>query len=149
MELWIEFLFNLNVCTYESKNVMVAFPNKECCMGNLDYNCTILCIISGHITGKKELKSFIYIYKCILCDKVLLQVPVLLIIQLKIYCKFKFWPTTYMYLYLQHIYWLPVDSNEVQLPMTSVHVPITTKVVSSNSAHGGMYSIQHYTINEF
>jgi len=26
-------------------------------MGNLDYNCTSLCIISGHITGKKELKS--------------------------------------------------------------------------------------------
>ena len=28
-------------------------------------------------------------------------------------------------------------------------VPITTKVVSLNSAHGKMYSIQHYVLNFF
>jgi hypothetical protein len=33
---------------------------------------------------------------------------------------------------------------DLQLPMQSV--PITTIVVSSNPAHGGMYSIQHYVI---
>ena len=33
---------------------------------------------------------------------------------------------------------------DLQLPMQSV--PITTKVVSSNPAHGEMYSIQHYVI---
>ena len=33
----------------------------------------------------------------------------------------------------------------LQLPMQSV--PITTKVVSSNPAHGEVYSIQHYVIN--
>ena len=27
-----------------------------------------------------------------------------------------------------------------------IEVPITTKVVSSNHAHGGVYSIQHYVI---
>jgi hypothetical protein len=32
----------------------------------------------------------------------------------------------------------------LQLPMQSVH--ITTKVVSSNSAHCEVYSIQHYAI---
>ena len=32
----------------------------------------------------------------------------------------------------------------LQLPVQSV--PITTKVMSSNPAHGGMYSIQHYVI---
>ena len=31
---------------------------------------------------------------------------------------------------------------DLQLPMQSV--PITTKVVSSNSAHGEAYTIQHY-----
>jgi len=91
----------------------------------------------------QERVEIIYLY--ILCDKLLLQVPVLLLIQLKICCKFKFWLTTCMYLYLQHIYWLPVDSNEVQLPMTSV--PITTKVVSSNFVMAGCSSsIQHYVI---
>ena len=33
---------------------------------------------------------------------------------------------------------------DLQLPMQSV--PIKTKVVSSNPAHGGMYSIKHYVI---
>ena len=33
---------------------------------------------------------------------------------------------------------------DVQLPVQSV--PITTKVVSSNPAHGEVYSIQHYVI---
>jgi len=33
---------------------------------------------------------------------------------------------------------------DLQLPMQSV--PITTKVVSSNPAHGEVYSIQHYVI---
>jgi hypothetical protein len=33
---------------------------------------------------------------------------------------------------------------ELQLPVQSV--PITTKVVSSNSVHGEVYSIQHYMI---
>jgi len=33
---------------------------------------------------------------------------------------------------------------DLQLPMQSV--PITTKVVSSNTIHGEMYSIQHYVI---
>ena len=33
---------------------------------------------------------------------------------------------------------------DLQLPMQSV--PITTKVVSSNPAHGEMYSVQHYVI---
>ena len=33
---------------------------------------------------------------------------------------------------------------ELQLPVKSVH--ITTKVVSSNPAGGGVYSIQHYVI---
>ena len=33
---------------------------------------------------------------------------------------------------------------DLQLPMQSV--PITTKVVSSNPAHGEMYSIQHYVV---
>jgi hypothetical protein len=32
----------------------------------------------------------------------------------------------------------------LQLPVQSV--PITTKVVSSNPAHGEVYSIQHYMI---
>jgi len=34
--------------------------------------------------------------------------------------------------------------TKVQLPMQSV--PITTKVVSLNPAHGEVYSIQHYVI---
>ena len=34
--------------------------------------------------------------------------------------------------------------SDLQLPMQSV--PITTNVVSSNSAHGVVYSIQHYVI---
>ena len=33
---------------------------------------------------------------------------------------------------------------DLQLPVQSV--PITTKVVSSNPAHGEVYSIQHYVI---
>jgi hypothetical protein len=33
---------------------------------------------------------------------------------------------------------------DLQLPVQSV--PITTNVVSSNSAHGDVYSIQHYVI---
>ena len=33
---------------------------------------------------------------------------------------------------------------DLQLPMQSV--PITTNVVSSNPAHGEVYSIQHYVI---
>jgi hypothetical protein len=33
---------------------------------------------------------------------------------------------------------------DLQLPVQSV--PITTEVVSSNSAHGQVYSIQHYVI---
>ena len=33
---------------------------------------------------------------------------------------------------------------DLQLPMRSV--PITTKVVSSNPAHGEAHSIQHYVI---
>jgi hypothetical protein len=33
---------------------------------------------------------------------------------------------------------------DLQLPMQSV--PITTNVVSSNLAHGEVYSIQHYVI---
>jgi hypothetical protein len=33
---------------------------------------------------------------------------------------------------------------DLQLSMQSV--PITTKVVSSNPAHGVMYSIQHYVV---
>ena len=33
---------------------------------------------------------------------------------------------------------------DLQLPVQSV--PITTKVVSSNSVHGEVYSIQHYVI---
>ena len=33
---------------------------------------------------------------------------------------------------------------DLQLPMQSVH--ITTNVVSSNPAHVGVYSIQHYAI---
>jgi hypothetical protein len=33
---------------------------------------------------------------------------------------------------------------DLQLPVRSV--PITTKVASSNPAHGEMYSIQHYVI---
>ena len=33
---------------------------------------------------------------------------------------------------------------DLQLPFQSV--PVTTKVVSSNTAHGGVYSIQHYVI---
>ena len=37
------------------------------------------------------------------------------------------------------VWWL-----DVQLPMQSV--PITTKVVSLNAAHGKVYSIQHYVI---
>ena len=40
-----------------------------------------------------------------------------------------------------------MDSNAGkgrQLPMQSV--PITTEVVSSNPAHGEVYSIQHYVI---
>ena len=32
----------------------------------------------------------------------------------------------------------------LQLPVQSV--PMTTKIVSSNDAHGGMYLIQHYVI---
>jgi len=37
------------------------------------------------------------------------------------------------------------DKLDLQLPMQSV--PITTKVVSLNPAHGKMYLIQHYVIN--
>ena len=33
---------------------------------------------------------------------------------------------------------------DLQLPVQSVH--ITTNVVSSNSSHDGVYSIQHYVI---
>jgi hypothetical protein len=33
---------------------------------------------------------------------------------------------------------------DLQLPVQSV--PMTTKVVSSNSIHGEVYSIQHYVI---
>jgi hypothetical protein len=33
---------------------------------------------------------------------------------------------------------------DLQLPMQSV--PVTTNVVSSNPAHGEVYSIQHYVI---
>jgi hypothetical protein len=41
-------------------------------------------------------------------------------------------------------YVLQLDVGDLQLPMPSV--PITTKVVSSNTVHGEMYSIQHYVI---
>jgi len=42
-------------------------------------------------------------------------------------------------------YWLiEGPSLELQLPVQSV--PITTKVVSSNPAHGEVYSIQQYVI---
>ena len=34
----------------------------------------------------------------------------------------------------------------LQYDMTLQSVPITTKVVSSNSVHGKVYSIQHYVI---
>jgi len=37
------------------------------------------------------------------------------------------------------VWWL-----DLELPMQSV--PITTKVVSSNSVHGKVYLIQHYVI---
>jgi len=37
-----------------------------------------------------------------------------------------------------------VWSLDLQLPVQSV--PITTKVVSSNSVHGEVYSIQHYVM---
>ena len=37
-----------------------------------------------------------------------------------------------------------VSSLDLQLPMQSV--PITTNVVSSNPAHGELYSIQYYVI---
>ena len=33
---------------------------------------------------------------------------------------------------------------DLQIPVQSV--PITTKIVSSNPAHGEMYSMQHYVI---
>ena len=33
---------------------------------------------------------------------------------------------------------------EIQLPVQSI--PVITKVVSTNSAHGEVYSIQHYVI---
>jgi len=35
---------------------------------------------------------------------------------------------------------------DLQLPVKSVPIYITTKVVSSNPVHGDMYSIQHYVI---
>jgi hypothetical protein len=38
-----------------------------------------------------------------------------------------------------------VSQLDLQLLMQSV--PITTKVMSSNPAHGEVYSIQHYVIN--
>ena len=38
-----------------------------------------------------------------------------------------------------------VSLLDLQLPMQSL--PITTKVVSSNTAHGEAYSIQDYVIN--
>jgi len=37
-----------------------------------------------------------------------------------------------------------ISSLDLQLPMQSV--PITTNVVSSNPAHGELYSIQYYVI---
>jgi hypothetical protein len=37
---------------------------------------------------------------------------------------------------------------DLQLPVQSVPI-ITTKVVSSNLAHGEVYSIQHYAVNFF
>jgi hypothetical protein len=35
---------------------------------------------------------------------------------------------------------------DIQLPVQSVHMPITTNVVSLNPVHGEVYSIQHYVI---
>ena len=60
--------------------------------------------------------------------------PVGLYIKLKINVKFS--PGAIMVV----IVWL----LDLQLPVQSV--PITTKVVSSNSVHGEVYSIQHYVI---
>jgi len=36
--------------------------------------------------------------------------------------------------------------SQLDLQLTMQSVPITTKVVSSNPAHGEVYSIQHYVI---
>jgi len=39
---------------------------------------------------------------------------------------------------------LIIREGDLQLPVQSVH--ITTNVVSSNTVHGDVYSIQHYVI---
>ena len=51
--------------------------------------------------------------------------------------------------------WSPIKKKGAIMVMIvwyldlQLSVPITTKVVSSNSAHGKMYSIQHYVLNFF
>ena len=60
-------------------------------------------------------------------------------------CTFGYW-CVFINIDYPTLFWrsLIVIALDLQLPGKSV--PITTKVVSSNSAHGEVYSIQHYLI---
>ena len=50
--------------------------------------------------------------------------------------------------YGQNFLYFPFGSHvDLQLHVLLQSVPITTKVVSSNPAHGEMYLIQHYVMN--
>ena len=60
-------------------------------------------------------------------------------------CQLQIFKLVYGQLANETVVVIIISQSDLQIPVQSV--PITTKVVISNPAHGQMYSIQHYVIS--